>query len=47
MGKIHERVIRKVMKNKINEQKFVTIPKNCEIQENDYVELRKIPDLED
>ena len=38
MGKI----IVKVWKNKIRDQKLVTVPKDCNINEGDYVELVKI-----
>ena len=37
-----EKIIRKVWKNKGNNQKLVTIPKDCNIKEGDYVEIRKV-----
>ena len=37
-----KKIIQKVWKNKANNQKLVTIPKNCEIKEGDYVEIKKI-----
>lgn len=37
-----ERVIMKVWKNKARNQKLITIPKDCGIQEGDYVEVKKI-----
>jgi len=37
-----KRVIQKVWKNKKNNQKLVTIPKDSEINEGDYVEIRKV-----
>lgn len=38
MGKI----IMKVWRNKTINQKLITIPKECNIKEGDYVEIRKI-----
>ncbi len=35
-------IIKKVYINKESKQKLVTIPKDCEIQEGDYVELKKV-----
>ena len=37
-----EKIIMKVWKNKTKNQKLITIPKDCDIQEGDYVEVRKI-----
>lgn len=37
-----QKIIQKVWKNKSNQQKLVTIPKDCDIKEGDYVEIRKI-----
>lgn len=37
-----EKVIMKVWRNKTKNQKLVTIPKGCEINEGDYVEIRKV-----
>jgi len=36
------KIIKKVWKNKSNQQKLVTIPKDCDIEEGDYVEINKI-----
>jgi len=38
---IMKQIIMKVWKNKGNNQKLVTIPKDCDIEEGDYVELIK------
>jgi len=43
MAKNEERLIRKVIENKTNHQKMVTIPKNCSVSGGDYVELIKVP----
>ena len=32
----------KVWKNKLKNQKLITIPKECDIQEGDYVEIIKV-----
>jgi len=32
----------KVRKNKSNNQKWITIPKDCEFDEGDYVKLTKV-----
>ncbi len=37
-----KKVICKVRQNKTNKQKQITIPKDCLIQEGDYVEVIKI-----
>ena len=37
-----EKIIQKVWKNKGANQKLVTIPKESEINEGDYVEIKKI-----
>lgn len=37
-----ERIIKKVWVNKSNKQKLITIPKDSEIQEGDYVEIKKV-----
>ncbi|MEK6889423.1 MAG: hypothetical protein AABW80_04945 [Nanoarchaeota archaeon] len=37
-----EKIIGKVWLNKINRQKLLTIPKNSDIKEGDYVEVKKI-----
>ena len=34
--------IKKVLINKISNQKYVIIPKNSEINEGDYVEIKKV-----
>jgi hypothetical protein len=36
------RIIVKVWKNNGNNQKLVTIPKDCDIKDGDYVEVKKI-----
>lgn len=38
----NKKIVMKVWKNKFNKQKLVTIPKDCNIQEGDYVEIKKI-----
>ena len=35
-------VIKKVWVNKGNKQKLVTIPKDCDIVEGDYVKIKKV-----
>lgn len=37
-----EQIIRKVWKNKKNNQKLITIPKDSDIEEGDYVQIYKI-----
>ena len=37
-----QNIIVKVWRNKGNNQKFVTLPKNSKINEGDYVEIRKV-----
>jgi len=37
-----QKIIVKVWRNKGNNQKLVTIPKNSKINEGDYVEIRKV-----
>jgi len=37
-----QRIIMKVWKNKIRNQKLITIPKDCDIEEGDYVEIKKV-----
>lgn len=37
-----KKIIRKVWKNKSNNQKLITIPKNSNIEEGDYVEVKKV-----
>ena len=37
-----EKVIMKVWKNKAKNQKLITIPKDCDIQDGDYVEIKKV-----
>ena len=37
-----QKIIMKVWKNKAKDQKLITIPKNCSIQEGDYVEIKKV-----
>jgi len=36
------KVIQKVYKNACNDQKLITIPKDCKIEEGDYVEVIKL-----
>ena len=40
-----ERVIKKVIKNNANGQLLITIPKKSSLAEGDYVELVKVPSL--
>jgi hypothetical protein len=35
-------IMMKVWVNKANQQKLVTIPKDCDIHEGDYVQIKKI-----
>jgi hypothetical protein len=35
-------IIQKVWKNKGANQKLVTIPKDCDIEEGDYVSIKKV-----
>ena len=42
MIKQEKKIIMKVWKNTIKNQKLITIPKECNIQEGDYVEIIKI-----
>jgi len=42
MAKQEKKIIMKVWKNKAKNQKLITIPKDCEIQEGDYVEVKKV-----
>ena len=42
MVKKNKKIIMKVWKNRFNKQKLVTIPKDCNIKEGDYVEIKKI-----
>jgi len=37
-----KKIIMKVWKNRLNNQKLITVPKDCDIQEGDYVEITKI-----
>lgn len=37
-----KRIIKKVWVNKANSQKLVTIPKDSDIQEGDYIEIKKV-----
>ncbi len=37
-----KKIIMKVWKNKAKNQKLITIPKDCDIKEGDYVEIRKV-----
>lgn len=38
----NKKIIMKVWRNKSNQQKLVTIPKECKIKEGDYVEIKKV-----
>lgn len=42
MVKQQKKVIMKVWKNKARDQKLITIPKDSDIQEGDYVEIKKV-----
>ena len=42
MDKQESKIIMKVRKNKMSNQKLITIPKDCNIQAGDYVEVIKI-----
>ena len=42
MARGKNKVVMKVWKNKQNNQKLVTIPKDCDIQEGDYVKIEKV-----
>ena len=37
----NEPIIQKVWKNKQANQKLITVPKDCDIEEGDFVELKK------
>lgn len=39
---IRKKIIMRVWKNKFNNQKLVTIPKDSKIKEGDYVEIKKL-----
>lgn len=39
---IMKRIIMKVWKNRIKNQKLITIPKDSDIEEGDYVEIKKV-----
>lgn len=38
-----QRIIKKVIMNKANGQKVITVPKHCHLMEGDHVELIKVP----
>lgn len=38
----YDRIIRRVWKNKWSKQLLITIPKDSEIKEGDYVEVKKL-----
>ena len=42
MIKQQKKIIMKVWKNKAKNQKLITIPKDCGIEEGDYVEIKKV-----
>lgn len=37
-----ERIIRKVWVNKSNGQKLVTIPKDCDIESGEHIEIKRL-----
>lgn len=37
-----KRIIMKVRQNKATGQKLITIPKDCDIEDGDYVEVKKL-----
>lgn len=37
-----KKIIQKVWVNKTNNQKLITIPKDCEIKKGDYVAIKKV-----
>lgn len=37
-----KKIIQIVWKNKYNGQKMITIPKDCDIQEGEYVEVKRV-----
>jgi hypothetical protein len=37
-----KKIVMKVWKNKAINQKLITVPKDCDIKEGDYVEIKKI-----
>lgn len=39
---IMDKIIMKVRKNKTTNQKMITIPKDCDVEEGDYVEIIKL-----
>jgi hypothetical protein len=42
MAKKEKTIIMKVWKNKLKNQKMITIPKDCDIEEGDYVKIIKV-----
>jgi hypothetical protein len=38
----NKKIIMEVWKNKLRDQKLITVPKDCEIQEGDYVQIIKV-----
>lgn len=40
----NKKIVLKVQKNKANGQKYVNIPKNVDMSEDDYVVLKKVID---
>ncbi len=42
-----KQLIKQVYKNRGNKQKLVTIPKKSEIEEGDYVSIKKVKDEND
>ena len=39
---MEKKIIQKVWRNKGNNQKLITNPKDCKIKEGDYVEIKKV-----
>ena len=40
---VEKRIIRKVIENKTNKQKLITIPKNSDLEVDEWVELIRVP----
>ena len=41
-GRMDKKIIKQVYENKKSKQKLVTIPKKSDIEEGDYVEVKKV-----
>lgn len=39
-------IIKKIFKNQSNGAKLISIPRNCDLQEGDYVQLVKVSDIQ-